>query len=123
MNKSIKGLLIDPENRTVTEVDIQAGEDGSHLESMCKNLNCMWVDTSRNRLDWLPGGCPDDVWFDDEGMFCEPKHFFQIPGWQAIAGRGLILGHDSKGHSVNHTLNERQVEALRSGILFIQKGV
>lgn len=118
MGKSIKGLLIDPEKRSITEVDILTGEDGGHLESMYEHLQCEHVDVCGGGLDWLPGGCFDDIWFDDEGMLCEPEYFFQIPGWHALAGRGLILGRDSEGHSTSHTLSEIQIEVLRSHVRF-----
>lgn len=120
MNKPIKGILIDPETQTVAEVEIHADENGSQLDSMYETLKCRYVETSSGGLDWLPGGCPDDVWFDEEAMLGEPEYFFQIPGWHSLAGRGLILGHDDECNSVSHTLSEVQIEELRNHIRYFR---
>ena len=108
----IKGLLIDPERRTITEVEIPVDEDGSSLDGMYRALDCSTVDCGRGGLFGLPGRPADDVWFDDEGLYSDKHDGFVLPGWVPIIGRGLILGFDADGNSVDHTLSGDDVEAL-----------
>ena len=70
---TIKGLLIDPENQTITEVNVNpdsyAGDDTSHLGSIYKHLQCSCVDVVRCLLEYLPNKPVDDVWIDDNGNY------------------------------------------------------
>lgn len=111
--KKLKGLLIDPEWRKVSEVMIDADKK---LRSIYKVLEC---DTVAIAHDGIPGV---DIWIDEEGMFKDPEHFFMPPAYIKyscwIARRGLILGHDLNGDCTDHTLTAEQIETLRTQIKF-----
>ena len=55
----IKGVLIDPVNRTVSEVELS---NENLLESMYKVLGCERVDVGREGLTFLPSKPYDDLW-------------------------------------------------------------
>ena len=116
MSKSIKGLLIDPEKREISEVSIPADDDGSCLEGMYSALHCTAVDVGRGGLSYLPSHPADDVWFDDEGLYSDCTALFLLPGWVPLVGRGLILGFDDEGNSVDHTLTAEDIEELKRTI-------
>jgi hypothetical protein len=118
----LKGLLIDPENQTITEVDVYPDRDGeSHLSSMYSHLNCRQVYLARDILTFLPSGPADDVWFDEEGNYSGYLYMFQIPGYVPLIGKGLILGYDNMGRSTSHTLTPVDINLLRSGIRYYKR--
>ena len=123
MLNSIKGLLIDPENQTITEVDvIEDAKKGSHLASIYEHLQCGWVDVGRNCLSYLPSEPQDDLWFDDEGNFSECPYVFQLPGLVPLVGRALILSYDDEGNSVSHTLTPEDLDVLRASVIWGTRG-
>ena len=118
MSKTIKGVLIDPEKREITEVDVPVDEYGSCLDGMYQTIDCSCVDCARKRLCWLPGIPEDDVWFDDEYYMTGRDRIaaWMIQGFGPIGGRGLILGCTEDGESVDHTLTPEAIEELRRAI-------
>ena len=123
MSKSIKGLLIDPEKREISEVSIPFDDEGSCLDGMYRALNCTAVDVGRGGLRYLPSHPEDDVWFDDEGLFSDCESMFQLPEWVPLVGRGLVLGFDDEGECVDHHLTADDVEALKHSILWGRRRV
>lgn len=121
MTAPLKGLLIDPEKRTITEVEIPVDEDGGCLNGMYKALGCSCVDVGRGGLDFLPGNPDDDVWFDDEGLYSECRYSFEIPGWVPLVGRGLVLGYDAEGECTSHNLTPEAVEILRNVMVWHER--
>lgn len=118
MNDIIKGLLINPEEETITEVEVKT-VDGNQLASMYELLDCDLVDCLGGGLTFLPSGCTDDIWVDDEGCFrADIDHRFELPDWVPLIGCGLILGHDGKGNCTSHTLTKRDIEVLKEEIVF-----
>lgn len=94
IEKKLKGLLIDPETESITEVEIAKGS--KCLDDLYKNIRCDTVDCIRAGVV-LSGGKrkEDDIWVDDEALLGEPKHFWILPSYaQPIAGRGVILSAD-----------------------------
>lgn len=118
MNDNVlKGLLIDPETQTITEVEVYPDENGeTHLDSMYELLQCTCVDVGRNCLNFLPSSPVDDIWFDDEGNFSDNQFRFQIPGLVPLVGRALILSYDGMGGSTSHTLTAEDIKELRRSI-------
>ena len=114
--KVLKGLLIDPEKREISEVEIPVEEDGGCLNGMYRAIGCSTVDVGRGGLSYLPSHPADDVWFDDEGLFSGCKFSFMLPGWVPLIGRGLILSFDEDGNSVDHTLTPADINALKCSI-------
>lgn len=121
MSKNIKGLLIDPYAQKITEVQIPVEDDGSCLNGMYRAIGCECVDVGRGGLRYLPSHPEDDVWFDDEASFTDKTQCFAIPGWQPLIGKGLILGYDDNGNSIDHTLTPEDVEELEESIFWIER--
>lgn len=121
--KNIAGLLIDPERRTITEVEV-TGDAGrnSHLASIYEHLQCRWIDIGRNYLSYLPGKPKDDIWFDEEGRESECPYVFQLPGIVPLVGKALILSYDDEGNSVSHTLTQKDIDALRASVIWSVRG-
>lgn len=118
MKKTIKGLLICPDTRTITEIDVN-NEDS--LQAMYEAIKCDCVDVGRGGLQFLPSKPQDDVWFDDEAKFSEKENCFLLPGWVPLIGNGLILGFDDAGNSTNHTLTQEDVAMLRQIIRWCKR--
>jgi hypothetical protein len=122
MRNSIKGLLIDPENQIITEVDVIEDAKKSHLASIYEHLKCSWVDVGRNCLGYLPSKPQDDLWFDDEGNFSDCPYIFQLPRLVPLVGRALILSYDDEGNSCSHTLTLDDIEELRATVIWGVRG-
>lgn len=93
----MKAHLIAPANRTLTTVELPDSKD--RLTAIYRHLQCDTFDVAT-----LPNG--DTVYVDDEGLLKPMKHFFAVRGMpEPFAGRGLVMGIDSRGHSVNPTIS------------------
>ena len=121
MSNTIKGLLIDPTNRTISEVEIDSDDDGSYLAAMYEVMGCDCVDVGRGGLQFLPSGPIDDVWFDDEGMYSDCEDCFIIPGFVPLIGKGLILCYDENGNSTSYSLTPEDVAELRSVVRWCKR--
>lgn len=120
----LKGLLIDPENQTITEVDVYPDSDGeSHLSSMYSHLECTQVYLARDLLSFLPSSPADDIWFDEEGVYSNCPYMFLIPNYVPLIGKGLILGYDNMGRSTSHTLTPVDINLLRSRICWLKREI
>lgn len=119
MEEKIKGLLINPETETITEIEITKG--GGCLDDLYKAIGCDCVDCIRAGVV-LSGGKrkEDDIWVDDEGALKEnQKHFWKLPMYEyPIVGRGVVLAVDDEGECISHTLTPLEVEELKRVIQF-----
>lgn len=89
--------LIDPANRTVTTVELPDSKD--RLTAIYRHLQCDTFDVAT-----LSNG--DALYVDDEGLLRPLQHFIAIRGMpEPFAGRGLVMGTDSRGHSVNPAMS------------------
>lgn len=105
----MKALLIDPNNRTVTEFEY----DGDYRKiSEAIGDGCRFFTTVN-----FPDG-KNTIFVDDEGLISgEPKQFFQVPWYPTpLAGRGVVLGHDGQGESIATTV---QADILESAIRWV----
>lgn len=123
MNNSIRGVLIDPENKTITEVDVPADSNGSYLTGICSHLQCEWVEVGRSCLEYLPSSPADDLWFDEDGNFGDGMFAFKTPRLVPLIGRGLILSYDDEGRCVSHTLTTEDIEQLNASIEWLTRDV
>lgn len=106
--KSIKGILIDPFAKTVTDFDLN--KDGGFEE----------INTAIGSHTFTSAAVDhesDTLYVDDEGLFKENQKFFFLPNfspYQPLAGKGLIVGIDDEGDSSNvkTTLQEIQNQIL-----------
>ena len=89
----MRALLIDPKERSVTEV-----QNSGELSDTTRLLEC---ETPTN-LGWLDKG--DTLWIDDDGMRKNPRHFFAVNGGCEIAGKGLVIGIDAEGNDCDATV-------------------
>lgn len=102
-----KGILINVNNETVTEVILKEDERGSSLLSMREHIGCDLV------------ACvslgENDIWVDDEGLLkinSDTKFFYIDDVGEPLCGNGLIMGYDSNtGRSVSTTLTIEQVKS------------
>jgi hypothetical protein len=89
----MKAILIDPFAQTVMEVEY----DGD-WQKISKIIGCQWFSTAGLRNG-------DTIYVDDEGMFAGETAFFRHNDYpQPLAGKGLILGTDDEGESVEPKL-------------------
>lgn len=102
----IKGILIDVEKLTVTEVEFE-----NELSSYYRLLKCDCITTA-------PFDEGHDVIVDDEGLLKTPFiGFFETPDGGEYAGHGLIVGFNDDGDWISHKLN---FETVKNSIRFNQ---
>lgn len=97
----MKAILIDPETKTIKEVDY----DGDY-RSIYKLIDCdCYTAVTINKHG-------ETVWVDDEGLFTK-THYFKIAGYpDPLAGKGLLLRTDSNGESVATELTVEHLEDM-----------
>ena len=117
--KTIKGLLICPSERTITEVDVEEG-DSSFLHAMYRLIDCDYVDVVRRYLQ--PFGSEDDLWVDDEALLKEKPVMFGFTLYpqnvaDPIIGNALVLGVDpNEGECISHSLTPEAIRNIRQKI-------
>ena len=90
----VKGLLIDPKEKTITEVQ----HDTADYKEIYKLIDC---EPSPFTIVHIGDG-RDVIFVDDEGLFKDPRYFFTIAGYpQPIAGKGLVLGGNEEGETIS----------------------
>jgi len=105
----MRGFLIDPEAKTITEVD-HNGDYKQIYEFI--GVDCFTV----VQMDDV--NC---VYVDDEGLLNNPRYFFTIQGYhQPLAGKGLVLGVDEEGETIGTNL---ELEDLQKIIRFTELSV
>jgi hypothetical protein len=92
MSKTLRVILIDPEARSIRELQ----SDGS-LDSIHELVGAETLD--HTRLAVFDDGNVDYGWVADDGLMAgKPIHAFLLPtGKDPIAGRCLIIGADRYG--------------------------
>ena len=118
----VKGILIDPEKETVTEIELTRDEEGSLLHELYRVIGCDCVDCLRDCVGLNGKVKNDDVWVDDEALLNDPRHFWRFASWlkdDFIAGRAVILDYDPRdGASMAHSLTPAEVADLRAIVEF-----
>lgn len=96
----MRGLLIDPFQRKVHEIEV-----GNHIEDWHKWCDCELFDVARLGKIGTPG-LEYDIWVDDEGLLREPNypHFQWLRYYNELAGYGLLLCSNSSGESISTDL-------------------
>jgi len=92
IEKKFNAVLIDPYANTVKNVTYNG--DFRHIYELCQIRT----------FDFVPLQNTDDLFVDDEGLLnlTPETRFFAIDGETGpIAGRGLVLNHDSQGESIS----------------------
>ena len=101
----MKAYLIDPDKKTINEIEYSGDwkEINELLGSRC--FTCVQINES------------DSIFVDDEGLFAPEVSFFYHPGYPApLANKGLVLGNDMDGNSIEPTVT---LEDLEEDIHFV----
>lgn len=97
----MKAYLIDPFTQTITEVEYNGDYRNiyTHIDAE--------IFTTAQFNDF-----GDTVFVDDEGLWKEEQEFFLVAGYpQPLAGKGLVLGCDDEGESVEPSITIDQLRA------------
>lgn len=104
----MKAILIDPFEQSVKEV-----EYSGDFRDIYKLIDAECFDCARIRRG-------DGIFVDDEGLLKSPTHFFEHSDYPSpLAGKGLIVGCDEQGESVDckTSLDEVKAKVTFSNIL------
>ena len=98
----MKAYLINPQDQTVIQV-----EYSGDYQQIYQHINApLFTVATFNEAG-------DSVFIDDEGLFNGDNEFFVIDGYpQPLAGRGLVLGCNEDGDSVEPSITLDQCRAL-----------
>jgi hypothetical protein len=101
----VKAYLIDPFARAITEV-----EHDDTLQDIYKHIEADCIDAVRLDRE-------DTIYIDDNGLYQQPQAFFRVHGFaNPLAGKGLVLGTDHEGYSVEPICSIEDVENIISFI-------
>ena len=98
----MQAILINPFDKTIEEVDYSG--DWRDISSLleCDIFTTAYFDDT-----------DDSVYVDDEGLYVEDQAFFTIGDYpQPLAGRGLILGCNDEGDSVDCETTLEEAKAM-----------
>lgn len=87
-----RGILIDVENKTISEVEVVRDENGSQLPSIYGHLKC-------STFEVVSYNSENDVYVDEEGLMYmnDDTKFFKLKNYrQPLSGNGLIMGYDDE---------------------------
>lgn len=89
----MKAFLIDPFNRTITEVE--------HNGDFHQIYEFLQITTPFTVVALGEEYGRDSIFLDDEGLYAKDQRYFLLAGYpQPLAGRGLVLGCDDEGETV-----------------------
>ena len=101
----MRAILIDPFTQTIEEVDYSGDYKDIYGLIECDLFTTVY----------LPNTSDDTLFVDDEGLYVENQRFFKIDGFeQPLAGRGLLLGTDEEGESIDCMSTVEEVKAVVS---------
>ena len=101
----MKALLIDPENRTIKEIDISGKEDIAQL---------IGFDTVESDA---VGDAGDRLYFDEECFLRGTEGRFQIDSVIPVAGKGVVVGTADEGATLRDVTTS--VDDLRNRIKYL----
>ena len=116
MTEKLRGILIDPYQKSITEVHV--GEYPAWKELIEVDMICAVT------LHWYDDGSMETLWIDDEGLLNEKNQgpFFSVTSHpQPLAGKGIIFKTDEQGETISTNLPVELVEtfvAWRPGVKF-----
>jgi len=98
----MQAILINPFDKTIEEIEYSG--DWKDISSLleCDIFTTAYFDDTT-----------DSVFVDDEGLYVEDQAFFTIGDYpQPLAGRGLILGCNDEGDSVDCETTLEEAKAM-----------
>jgi hypothetical protein len=95
----MRAILIDPFTRSITEIDYSGNYEDIYT---LIGRDTFTVAAINNR--------GDGIFVDDEGLLKPGQEFFWHDGYpQPLAGKGLVLGCDEDGETVEPTVSTAEV--------------
>ena len=100
----MRALLINPELKTVTEIEVSG--DDTNIEEIQKILHCNVFTTGAHLRGSIATGF-DAVYVSDDELQEDERFWFQVdaerhpPSSHPIAGLGLAMGADKRGATCN----------------------
>lgn len=105
----VKGILIDPKTKTVTEVESTTGFD---LQEIYALLGCSCITSFGIRGD-------DVALCDDEGLLKGDEHMEQVgcytlkgAGQSHLVGRTLVVGTGNEGETISPESSPQEIKDL-----------
>lgn len=107
----MKAILIDPFERKLSEVEYSGDYKQIYEHIDCHNFDCVRISSKG-----------DTIFVDDEGLIsCKVQCFFGFIGYpQPLAGKGLVLGTDINGESVDTTMTLEEMRKLVKWLIPIE---
>ena len=109
----MKALLINPVDKTVTEIDIKG-----NLQSFYDVIGCDYIESGFT----YPNG--DFLYWDEEGKFNEEKieGAFYYPSWSdVIIGKSIVTRCNSQGNGTNCKSKPSDILNYEGGIQWLKK--
>lgn len=107
----IKGFLIDPEKKEITELPIPGEE-----KDIQNVINSLWI--TRGKINDLGDG----VYFNDEAMLntdfsfhtndMPVPAFYKIEGLRPLAGKSIVIGRDEDGKLRSPSFSLQTLKAM-----------
>src|SRR5258708_24245023 len=99
----LKGYLIDPETKTISEVQVKGDYTAIYGLIDARTFDVVRI-----------GNSGDVIYIDDEGLLQDPpKAVFGLFGYpQPLAGKGLVLGTDNEGESINPRSSLKRIQGM-----------
>lgn len=94
------GILIDPARQSVTPVEFRPGDIGAMRDLIgCDTITAAYIEQEAT------------IYLDDEGL-AQPElsFFYHISSKQPLVGRGLVVGTDENGRSIDCPFTVEQIE-------------
>ncbi len=101
----MRAFVIDPFTNSINEVEYSG--DYTEIYSL-GDFDCFALATFNEEND--------GIFVDDEGLFKDNQRMFMVNGYpQPLAGKGVVLGCDEEGASVEPTVS---LEWLQDNVMF-----
>lgn len=121
--KTVTAIVIDAENRTVREVEIEQGSLQDIYKALGPDVRCF---TSGPTLKPRRRGVQYDGFLvDDEGLLKAPEHGWALPDHfpQALAGNGILTGVSPSGNTVSTTYDVETVRSMLGWVSFTDRTI
>jgi len=118
----MRAILIDPEKRTISEIDFGGGLDNTLAVIGCHRFAAGSRPLTGSLLEGFDTLRVSDDYFEDRDP--DPRYWFQVdanrdpPSSHPLAGRGLVVGIDERGEDCDARIS---VAELTSRITFTQR--
>ncbi len=95
----MKGILINPHEETITEVEYSGNYKEIYDIIDCRTFDVATIYNTQ------------DIYVDDEGLLIDNQRFFSIND-RTFGGKGLLLSHDDEGETKSTNLDLQIVQDM-----------